>query len=218
MRRRVLLSTVGAGVTGGCVGGPWTDLGDGSTSSSARKGYETCDNVVVSTRSLPDDVEAEVLTALRDGSYEAETVLLGTAVDTDRSYLRHEGTFYEATIVATDGGERLTLRAVETPTLPEERTVAVVNRAPETETFTVRVEDGDLLVATVTLGQHDHRRYPVTDAFGTYHLQAEVGDETASLEWRVNESHFDAEVRYDDDGLEITQAVADMAPCPWDRP
>lgn len=218
MERRALLSTVVAGIATGCVGGQSGNPGEEPTSTpGAADGYETCDRILVSTNELPADVRAEFDEALETGSYDAETVYLDTAIDTERSYLRHDGDYYEATVAAMDGGEHLTLQGVETPTLPEERRVSVENRGESLRTLHVTVDGGDLLDVTVELAEDQRERFSVTDEFGTYDLRAEVDGVTETFRWRVSGTAFDAVVSYGDDGLVLTQAVADVAPCPWRR-
>lgn len=229
MKRRTLLSCVGAGLLVGCLegtpgDGTPTSTPDGSSEDSATPTagtpddeYEQCDRIVVSEPMLTAELADEVRTALEEGEYVAETVKLGQAIDTEQSYVEVDDTDYDPTVESTGDGQRLTLTEVETPRLPEERSVRVSNETSTEREVTVTVDDGDLLDETVRLGENERERFPVTDAFGTYDLRASSGDETESFAWQIGESHFDAEVWYGDDGLSVTQAVADLAPCPWEN-
>ena len=227
MRRRSVLAGVPAAIlpAAGCLStedGAAETSGDGSGGSTDRtdRRYAECGREVIPADMFPEPIQAEIDAAL-DGSYEAERVFLGEAMDVDESYVSVDGTYYEPSITDAGDGERLELAAVEPKALPQPRSVSVENRrdGERTITLSLSAEDGTMLVEeTRSLHPGGDVEFGELRRVGTHELRVTVDAETdAPTELTepitVHESLFGVRVVVETDEIYLTETVADLAVC-----
>lgn len=196
-----------------------TDGGDDENSDNDENDtddeYETCENEVVYYRELTDDLREEVDTALDEGSYEADRILLAEAMETEDAYLVKDGVYYEPDV--SEDGTRLELSEDETPVLRNDRSVSVENDTDEEYEVTIELtaDDGEILVEeTAILESGESEVVGRTGRIGDHTLDIERDDgkhETHSVP--IGPHEFDIIVSVD--SLAYLQDVADPAPCPW---
>ena len=214
MRRRSLLAAAALAGAAGCLGALDED-DPGGPSDDPR--YERCEREAVTYRELPEEIRAEVDAALENG-YEADRIHLADAIDVADGYVIVDGTYYDASVTKTDGGRRLALEAAETPELSP-RSFDLENRTDGRWTGTVTVEtyDGEeLLEREVDVEPDESAGIGSISRVGVHSVIADPDDgEPAKGSLSVTITDFGGHVVISDDGIDVIQAVADLAPCPW---
>ena len=145
MNRRTLLAVGGAGLsvaTAGCLGGPVGDIVDGEPDP-----FEQCDRIEVAYDSIPNEIQSEVDVALDEGAYETDRLFFAEAIDPERSVLVVDDTPYEPTVEDDDEGRELTLAEVDSPRLPEPRSLSVHNVDERPHELTIELTDDEPLVS-----------------------------------------------------------------------
>ncbi|MFD1643042.1 hypothetical protein [Halohasta litorea] len=237
MRRRLVLGAVGSlggWSLSGCLDSAAEADGTSSSNTSIdesedgsendpengtdQQTYEQCHFVSVNYTSLPEPIKPEVRAALDDGQYESDELRFDEAVDPDRSYIIDDGTPYEPTVTTDGESRRLELQEADVVRQPEPAKIAVENRAERNHEVRIELTDGDetLVDETLRLDPDEDREIEATDAFGSYELVAETltgHRETDRFGFSVGDSAFDGSVTVSEDGIFVTQEIADQAPC-----
>ncbi len=234
MDRRALLATLASVSVTGCLGDsdPGTDDETATatetptetrtpTGTESPDGeYEQCHLVEIRYGWLPDELQEEVDEAL-DGGYESEDRPgLVEAVDTDTAYVVVDERPYEPWADADSDGWVLELDEVDEVRLSEPLEINVENRGEREFELTVTL-DGDeerIVGETLSLEPGERKDVEATETFGSYELCGETDEHGEEcFEFGVSDSYGDGVVAVDGDGLFLSQAVAEIEPCPWDR-
>ncbi|WP_254864090.1 hypothetical protein [Halovivax gelatinilyticus] len=226
MNRRALIATLATIGTVGCLDtldgdddGSEDDEPTGSPATGSSTRYETCEREVVSYGEFPDDVQAEIDEAI-DGGYEAEEIHLASAIDVDETYVSHDRAYYLATIEADGERYRLDLEADDEPELsPRRFTLENETGSAVTGTVTVRTSDGETLVETdVDVEPDSDSTAASITRIGVHAMEVDLdGRDPVEESVGVSVSSFDGHVEVFDEEIIVSQAVADLAPCPWDE-
>jgi hypothetical protein len=226
MRRRTLLAGAAAAGLTGCLDAvgepPGADGRDGGTTTDGRR-YEACPREVVPADMLPAAVRAEVDAAL-EGRYEGDRVSLRETMHVESSYVSVDDRYYDPAVAVEGDQEVLTLERVQPKALPDPRPVSVEHGFEGERTVTVELvaADGTTLVdETLDRWPGGETKFGETARVGTHEARVTVADGDAveleaAADVRVDESHFDARLAVDPDGVEATAAVAELVPCQYD--
>jgi hypothetical protein len=239
MDRRALLLALASAPVAGCVSDPDPNTGDDTTPDTSTERpnetetptetqtptetetpdgeYERCHLVEIRYEWLPDGLQEEVDEAL-DGGYESEEgPTLTEAIDVESSYIVVDEQPYEPWADADSDGWVLELNEVEEIRLPEPRELSVENGDERPHEVTITLDrDGDRMVEeTLSLDSGEERTVEATDVFGSYDLCAETDEHGEEcFGFRVSDSYFEGLIEVSEDGIFLTQAVAEMEPCP----
>ncbi len=232
MRRRTLLAlggvTLATGLSG-CVGDSTGASGTDDTHNGTDESVpeyadqlEECNLISMQYNSVPEEIQAEIDTAIEDGPYESDLLLFDRAVNTRESSIVKDGTPYEPTVESDGESKRLELTEVDAVRMPEPYRVSVENDDDREYTVGLRLESGDgelKLDSEVLVPAEDGVRSIETEAqeFGTYTLTGELVDEESneSNTLRIGDAYKSPfEARISDGELRVTQVVAELVPCP----
>ncbi|WP_331234504.1 hypothetical protein [Natronorarus salvus] len=240
MKRRAFLAALASVPIAGCLEDPDPGGGDETTADAPTEiptetqtptetpteteppdgDYERCHLTEIRYEWLPDELQDEVDEAV-DGGYENEDrPELVEAIDTETAYVVVDEQPYESWADADAPGWILELNEVDEIRLPEPRTITVENHDERAHEVTVSLEgdEGRILDETLSLDSSEEREVEATDAFGEYDLCAETDDRGEEcFEFRVSDSYGDGVVAVDGDELFVSQGVAEIEPCAWDR-
>lgn len=243
-RRTVLVlggSTLASGLAG-CVGdgGDTTDQRsepadssdestDGTDSSNSSvvddvpeyaEELEECHLVSITYDSFPAEIRAEIDAALEDGASDGDPLLFDRAVDADKSYIVTDDTPYKPSVSVGDETKRLELDEVDAVRAPEPYSVSVENDRSQEYTVELELERDEqtVLDTTVAVGPGTEASVETTaDAFGAYTLSVTLVEEevTETGTIRIGDAYRDPFLVWiSEDGIGVTQVVAELVPCP----
>jgi len=233
-RRTFLLSagTVVSTLVTGCLGSSGAAENDntetrtiqspGSSTPNKQQPYfaefDRCPRLVVSIVRLPEPARQEVETALETGSYETNSELsLPHVIDTTRSYLERDETYYQAKVSDSDATERLEL--IEATPTKGQYPITVENHDGQITVdivITYLKEDTRLLTESHSLAPDDQVTTGDIDRkLGEYQATVDTSQFSKTLTWREEEHKDPLEtiIVTDDDAYYRPRPVAEPVQC-----